>query len=93
MIVEFAVLLSPWIMPAGLVRRLEMATPLGCASLSPARRVSKALRILRDENVVRSGVDARGNVMWSLRALTQPRFSCLLLPQHGEKRCVELVRF
>ena len=35
------------------------------------RRVSKALRTLRDENVVRSSVDAKGNVMWSLRALAR----------------------
>jgi hypothetical protein len=33
------------------------------------RRVSKALRILREENVVRSAVDPKGNVMWSLRGL------------------------
>jgi hypothetical protein len=33
------------------------------------RRVSKALRALREENVVRSGTDAKGNVMWSMRAL------------------------
>jgi len=33
------------------------------------RRVSKALRGLRDENVVRSSVDGKGNVMWTLRAL------------------------
>lgn len=33
------------------------------------KRVSKALRALRDENVVRSAVDAKGNVMWSVRAL------------------------
>ena len=32
-------------------------------------RVSRALRILRDENVVRSAVDPKGNVMWSLREL------------------------
>lgn len=35
------------------------------------KRVSKALRQLRDENVVRSAVDAKGNVMWSLRALSR----------------------
>jgi hypothetical protein len=35
------------------------------------RRVSKALRILRDENVVRSSVDAKGNVMWTMRALAR----------------------
>ena len=33
------------------------------------RRTGKALRNLRDENVVRSSVDQKGNVMWSLRAL------------------------
>jgi hypothetical protein len=33
------------------------------------KRVSKALRALRDENTVRSGIDAKGNVMWSIRAL------------------------
>jgi len=33
------------------------------------KRVGKALRALRDENLVRSGTDAKGNVMWSLRAL------------------------
>lgn len=33
------------------------------------RRVGKALRSLRDEGVVRSGTDPKGNVMWSLRAL------------------------
>src|SRR4051812_18102924 len=33
------------------------------------RRVSKALRILREENVVRSSVDTKGNVQWLLRAL------------------------
>lgn len=32
------------------------------------KRVSKALRALREENVVRSSVDQRGNVTWSLRA-------------------------
>jgi len=32
-------------------------------------RVSRALRVLRDENVVRSSVDPKGNVMWSLREL------------------------
>jgi hypothetical protein len=31
------------------------------------RRVSKALRILREGGDVRSSVDVRGNVMWSLR--------------------------
>lgn len=35
------------------------------------RRAGKALRALRDENVVRSGTDAKGNVMWSLRALAR----------------------
>jgi len=35
------------------------------------RRVSKALRVLRDENLVRSNVDAKGNVMWSLRSLAR----------------------
>lgn len=33
------------------------------------KRVSKVLRTLRDENVVRSSVDAKGNVMWTLRDL------------------------
>jgi hypothetical protein len=33
------------------------------------RRTSKALRALREENVVRSSVDLKGNLMWSLRAL------------------------
>ena len=33
------------------------------------RRVSKALRALRDENVVRSSIDSKGNVMWALRLL------------------------
>lgn len=33
------------------------------------KRVSKALRQLRDQNVVRSAVDVKGNVMWSLRGL------------------------
>src|SRR5215213_4932677 len=33
------------------------------------KRVSKALRALRTENVVRSSVDGKGNVMWSLRAM------------------------
>lgn len=36
------------------------------------RRVGKSLRTLRDENNVRSGLDAKGNVMWSLRALPRP---------------------
>jgi hypothetical protein len=31
------------------------------------RRVSKALRALREDDVVRSGTDHKGNVMWSLR--------------------------
>jgi len=35
------------------------------------KRVSKVLRVLREENVVRSGVDTKGNVMWSLRS-TRP---------------------
>jgi hypothetical protein len=35
------------------------------------RRVGKALRALRDENNVRSGLDAKGNVMWSLRQLAR----------------------
>lgn len=33
------------------------------------KRVSKALRALRDENVVRSSVDSKGNVLWALRTL------------------------
>ena len=35
------------------------------------KRVSKALRALRNENVVRSSVDAKGNVLWSVRALSR----------------------
>lgn len=35
------------------------------------KRVSKALRALRDEGVVRSGTDVKGNVMWSLRSLAR----------------------
>ena len=35
------------------------------------RRVGKALRQCRDENLVRSSVDQKGNVLWSLRALTR----------------------
>jgi hypothetical protein len=35
------------------------------------KRVSKALRVLREENVVRSGTDPKGNVMWSIRQLTR----------------------
>lgn len=31
------------------------------------KRCSRALRILRDENVARSMVDKKGNVMWELR--------------------------
>ncbi|RTL73541.1 MAG: hypothetical protein EKK36_14385 [Bradyrhizobiaceae bacterium] len=34
------------------------------------RRVSKALRILKDGGAVRSAVDAQGNLMWSLRVAT-----------------------
>jgi hypothetical protein len=33
------------------------------------KRVSKALRQLREDNIVRSAVDPKGNVMWSLRNL------------------------
>lgn len=33
------------------------------------KRVSRALRMLREQDTVRSGVDNNGNVMWSLRAL------------------------
>lgn len=33
------------------------------------KRVSKALRALREENIVRSGTDHKGNVMWSVRAM------------------------
>lgn len=33
------------------------------------RRVGKALRALRDENLVRSGTDTKGNIMWSLRSV------------------------
>jgi hypothetical protein len=36
-----------------------------------ARRVGKALRPLREENVVQSSVDERGNMMWSLRSLAK----------------------
>lgn len=32
------------------------------------RRVSKALRILKESGNVRSAIDAKGNLMWSLRA-------------------------
>lgn len=35
------------------------------------RRIGKALRPLRDEDVIRSAVDAKGNVLWSLRALSR----------------------
>lgn len=35
------------------------------------RRVGKALRALRDENAVRSAIDPKGNVMWSIRALAR----------------------
>jgi hypothetical protein len=35
------------------------------------RRVGKALRSLRDENHVRSGLDTKGNVMWSLRQFSK----------------------
>ena len=35
------------------------------------KRVSKALRILREENVVRSAINPKGNVTWALRALTR----------------------
>jgi hypothetical protein len=31
------------------------------------KRVSKALRTLRNENTVRSSIDSKGNVVWSLR--------------------------
>lgn len=33
------------------------------------RRVSKALRALREEQIVRSGTDPKGNVMWSIRSM------------------------
>jgi hypothetical protein len=33
------------------------------------RRASKALRILKEGGDVRSAVDTKGNLMWSLRAL------------------------
>jgi hypothetical protein len=33
------------------------------------RRVSKALRQCREENLVRSSVDPKGNVLWALRAM------------------------
>lgn len=33
------------------------------------KRVSKALRSLREENVVRSSIDTKGNVMWAVRGL------------------------
>jgi hypothetical protein len=33
------------------------------------KRVSRALRVLRDENMVRSAVDPKGNVLWSLWSL------------------------
>jgi len=35
------------------------------------KRVSKALRSLRDENVVRSALDTKCNVMWAVRGLRQ----------------------
>lgn len=35
------------------------------------KRVSRALRVLRDENVVRSAVDPKGNVMWSIREMAR----------------------
>jgi hypothetical protein len=35
------------------------------------RRASKALRILKQAGDVRSSVDAKGNLMWSLRALAR----------------------
>jgi hypothetical protein len=35
------------------------------------KRVSKVLRFLREENVVRSNVDGKGNVMWALRSLAR----------------------
>lgn len=36
------------------------------------KRVGKALRSHRDDDLVRSAVDTRGNVQWSLRRLRQP---------------------
>jgi hypothetical protein len=33
------------------------------------KRVSKALRQQREEGIVRSGVDNKGNVMWSIRSM------------------------
>lgn len=33
------------------------------------KRVGKALRVMSENDMVRKGVDARGNVKWSLRAL------------------------
>jgi hypothetical protein len=49
---------------------------MGSASTSVAdtdvtRRVSKALRILKLAGDVRSSVDTKGNLMWSLRALAR----------------------
>jgi len=35
------------------------------------KRVGKALRALREADTVRSGTDAKGNVMWSVRALNR----------------------
>ena len=35
------------------------------------RRASKALRILKEAGDVRSSVDAKGNIMWTLRALAR----------------------
>lgn len=35
------------------------------------RRTSKALRILKESGDVRSSVDSKGNLMWSLRALAR----------------------
>jgi len=35
------------------------------------KRVGKALRALREADTVRSGTDAKGNVMWSVRTLNR----------------------
>lgn len=39
------------------------------------KRISKALRAMRQDDLVRSGVDNNGNVMWSLRALRDRNLS------------------
>jgi len=36
------------------------------------KRVSKALRVMRENEMVRSGLDQNGNIKWSFRALQRP---------------------